>query len=303
LSAAAGALLWGTLGPAAATLGDDELIAAGCGRLLVGAAVLVSLAGGRRAFSGWTRRDLRPVLVGGLGLAGFQAAYFDAVALVGVATSTAIGIGFSPVIAGLVAAVRSRRLPGPGLLGGMLVAVIGLLLVVFGGGAVLGTDPVGLGLSVVAAALFAIQAMSIEVLASRRSGTSAVAGLFLVGAVLLLPVAVSTAPYTLFSLENLWVVLYVGAVSGGLAYWLFARGVRRLGAAAAVTISLLEPAAAAVIAMVLLGEALGAVQAVGIALVCAAVPLVALRPRGALQQGPRRRREEHETASGTELSR
>lgn len=128
----------------------------------------------------------------------------------------------------------------------------------------------GLAFSIAAAALVALQAMAIETLTARHSGTVAVTGIFTVGAVALLPVALFTAPASLFTVDRLSVVVYVGAIGGGLAYWLFARGVRRLGAAAAVTISLLEPAGAAVIAVLVLGESLTALQFAGVVAVCAA---------------------------------
>jgi hypothetical protein len=67
-----------------------------------------------------------------------------------------------------------------------------------------------------------------------------------------------------------------------------------------------------VIAMVFLGESLGAVQAVGIALVCAATPVIALGPRASEPVGRRivipdtlhaTGEEEHEAPSRTECCR
>jgi DME family drug/metabolite transporter len=78
-------------------------------------------------------------------------------------------------------------------------------------------------------------------------------------------------------------------VTTGLSYWLFARGIRHIGAAAAVTITLLEPAAAAVIAAVALHEELSAGQWVGIVLIGTAITITgrtakASKPTGADHQ-------------------
>lgn len=275
MSAAAGALLWGTIGPTATTLADDELLGAGSGRLLVGALTLCLLAGGKRVLVGWGRLDLRPALMGGLALAGFQVCYFEAVAHAGVATSTAVSIGLAPLVAGLISALRARALPGAGLLIGMVLAIAGVMLVTFGDGSSIRMNPAGLAFAVVAAVLFALQSIAIEVLTSRHTGPRAVAALFTVGALALLPIAAFTAPSSLFAVDRLVVVVYIGAIGGGLAYWLYARGVRRLGASAAVTVSLLEPAGAAVIAMVVLGESLTPFQLAGVVVVCAATVAIA----------------------------
>lgn len=275
-SAAAGALLWGTIGPAASTFSNDELLGAGCGRLLVGSLALFLLSGGIRALKGWALLDVRPALMGGLALAGFQVCYFEAVAHAGVATSTAVSIGLAPLITGLIGALRARAFPGTGLLIGMGLAITGVLLVTFGDGSSIRMNPAGLALAVIAAVLFALQSVAIETLSSRHTGPRAVGALFAVGALVLLPVSVFTAPSNLFAGDRLAVVVYIGAIGGGLAYWLYATGVRRVGASAAVTISLLEPACAAVIAMVFLRESLTAFQLAGVIVVCAATVAIAL---------------------------
>jgi DME family drug/metabolite transporter len=71
-------------------------------------------------------------------------------------------------------------------------------------------------------------------------------------------------------------LLYLGIVAAGISYWLFAHGIRHLGAPAAVTISLLEPASAAAIAALVLHEPVGPAQWLGIALICGAILLTAI---------------------------
>jgi DME family drug/metabolite transporter len=258
------------------SLANDDRLATSAGRLFLGAATLLALGGGRRVFAGWHRSDRRALAVGTLGLAGFQLAYPEAVALGGVATTTAISIGLAPVMTGIRAAVAAKRGPSPVWLVGSATALVGLVLLAFGLGSAGPTgNLLGVVLSAVAACCFSLQAIGIEQLSKRRSEASATAAIFSAAAVVLLPVTLFEATqHSLLTVHYLTVVSYLGVVTGGLAYWLFARGIRSLGAAAAVTISLLEPVAAAVIAVALLGEHLSGAQFVGIGLICVAIILI-----------------------------
>ena len=277
-SAVSGALLWGTLGPVAAMLDGQERLAAGGIRLFLGALTMVVLGAGRMSAREWRRADLAPLSVGAVGVAGFQVAYFGAVGSGGVAVSTAVGIGLSPVFTGVWAAVRDRRRPSAVWLASTVVAVAGLALLAFGGGAQVQVSVVGLLLSVVAAVCFSMQVGSIHRLATRHGEAAALTAMFGIGAGLLVPTTVLAATPELFSPENTLRVVYLGVVITGVAYWLFSRGVRDLGAAAATTISLLEPVGAAVIAATLLGEHVSPVQWGGIAAICGAVLAISLVP-------------------------
>ncbi|WP_198047072.1 DMT family transporter [Kutzneria sp. 744] len=272
-SAAAGALLWGTLGPVAALIGPGDRVAAGGIRLAIGALVLFAVAKGRPLRSRWTRADLGPLVGGAVGIAGFQVAYFGAIGSAGVAVSTAVGIGLSPVFTGLWTAVKNRRRPGAGWSVGTATAVGGLCLLAFANGAGTTFSLAGLGLSVLAAAFFSGQAVSIQALTARHGDATALTGILALGALLMAPVIAVTATGNLLTPQGVSGVAYLGVVTTGMSYWLFARGIRHIGAAAAVTITLLEPAAAAVIAAVALHEQLTAGQWAGIVMIGAAITI------------------------------
>ena len=274
-AAAGGALLWGTIGPVATLFTSDELLPAGGARLAVGAVTLVAL-GGRPLTRAWRRRDVGPLLAAAVGLAGFQLSYFAAVDAGGVAVSTAVAIGLAPVLTGLWTAFAERRPPSRWWLAGTALAAVGLCLLTFAGGAAVTLSPKGLALSTVAAACFSLQALAIKRLTDHHRDTTALAAIFTVAALLLLPVTLATATPTLLSGRAVLTLLYLGIVAAGVAYWLFAHGIRHLGAPAAVTISLLEPAGAAAIAALVLHEAVGPAQWLGIALICGAIVLTAL---------------------------
>lgn len=275
-SAAGGATLWGTLGPVASLLTSEERLAAGGIRLVVGALTLLVLAGGRMRLPDWHHRDLLPLAGGAIGVAGFQFTYFEAVGSSGVAVSTAVGIGLSPILTGAWTALSTRRRPSTGWLAGTLLAAGGLVLLAFGGGATATVSPAGLSLSVLAAGFFSLQAVSMHALTTRHPGPAILAAMFTLGAILLTPVTLTTATTGLLTGKALACLLYLGVVTSGFAYWLFGRGIRHLGAPTAVTISLLEPAGAAVIAALLLHEHVAPAQWLGISLICGAITLVGI---------------------------
>ncbi|MEO6084828.1 MAG: EamA family transporter, partial [Umezawaea sp.] len=273
--AAGGALLWATIGPVATLFTSDEVLPAGGVRLAVGAVALLAL-GGRPLTRAWQRRDVAPLLGAAVGLAGFQLSYFAAVEVGGVAVSTAVAIGLAPVLTGLWTALAERRAPSRWWLAGTALAAVGLCLLTFAGGAEVTPSPAGLALSTVAAACFSLQALAIKRLTDHHRDTTALSAMFALAALLLLPVTLATATPTLLSGRAVLSLLYLGVVASGIAYWLFAHGIRHLGAPAAVTISLLEPAGAAVIAALVLHEPVGPAQWVGIGLVCGAIVLTAV---------------------------
>ena len=102
---------------------------------------------------------------------------------------------------------------------------------------------------------------------------------FALAAILLVPVLVTADPGDLASLEGLTLALYLGAVPTALAYVLFARGLRRLGAGETATLTLAEPLTAAALGAIVLGERPGALAVVGAALVLAGLVALALPGR------------------------
>lgn len=276
-SAVAGALLWGTMGPVAALLTDRDRLAVAGFRMALGALTLLLV--GRVRWRRWARRDVLPLVIGAVGMAGFQLSYFAAVGVSGVAVATAVSIGLAPVCTGLSSAVVERRWPSAAWLVGTAAAIVGLMLLALGDGSGVRVSVVGLLLSVVAAACFSAQVYSIQALAGRHGDAGALAAMFAGAAILLVPSTILTVSGGLFVGRDLVCLLYLGIVISGGAYWLFSHGVRWLGAAAAVTISLLEPAGAAVIAALLLGQRLALAQWLGIVVICGAVLVVGLGGR------------------------
>ncbi|MHA3020625.1 EamA family transporter [Mycobacterium sp. BMJ-28] len=280
LCAASGALLWGTLGPVVSAWSRMGSEATALARSAVAAVTLGLLAWGGITAKGLLRDHWRALLTGGVGLAGFQYAYFSAVAQAGVAVSTVISIGVAPILTGVWTWVTSRRLSAAWVLATAL-ACAGLALLVLGAG--MGTlSATGIACSVSAAACFSAQALAIESIEPRWPTSASLAWMFAIASAIMLPTGG-------FALASSWhvglgeasAVLYLGVVTAGVAYWLFSRGVQVIGAPAAVTISVLEPAGALLLAVVFLGEHQTPLQWLGTALLIGCIPIIARSARAA----------------------
>jgi DME family drug/metabolite transporter len=108
------------------------------------------------------------------------------------------------------------------------------------------------------------------------------AATFGTGAVLLVPVLLAEGVAWLATPGGLALALYLGAIPTALAYVLFARGLRSLGAGETATLTLVEPVTATVLGAVVLGERPGAVAIAGAALVLGGLLVLAA---GARQRG------------------
>jgi drug/metabolite transporter, DME family len=75
------------------------------------------------------------------------------------------------------------------------------------------------------------------------------------------------------------VTLYLGAVATGFGYILYARGLRSTPVTTATTLTLAEPAVAAVLGVFVLGEHLGPVALSGLVLLAAGLLLLMLPAR------------------------
>lgn len=103
------------------------------------------------------------------------------------------------------------------------------------------------------------------------------AAVFGTGALLLAPLFAVVSLDGLVTPGGITLALYLGVVPTGLAYILFARGLRRIGAGETATLTLAEPVTAAALGLDALGERPGAVAACGAALVLAGLAVLAVR--------------------------
>jgi DME family drug/metabolite transporter len=284
------ATLWGTTGTARA-LGPDDAspTAVGAARLVVGGALLVAAArwaglGASRPTGSATVRSAEPggarlrLLVAAAAMAAYQPLFFGGVARTGVAVGTVVGIGSSPVFAGVLGiAVRGER-PGGRWLAATALALAGTALLV-GTGSSDDVDPTGIALALGAGLAYAVYVLASKLALDRGwAPDKLTVWVFGYAGLMLVPVALVAGIAPLLTPGGLLMVAHLGVVTVALAYVLFGRGLHGVGVGAAGTLTLAEPATAAVLGVVVVGERFGAATAAGIALIGAGlVVLVAQR--------------------------
>ncbi|WP_245623011.1 EamA family transporter [Spirillospora albida] len=281
----AAACLWGTTGTVRTFADGASDLSVAAVRIVVGGAVLLALAALTRG------ADLRRLLcrraswpalaLGAAAIAVYQTAFFAAVARTGVAAGTVVTIGSAPAFAGLIAVLSRRSAPSGRWLLATAGAVAGCAALA-GGGRDAGVEPAGILLALLSGSAYAVYASVASGLITRGGHDRAVAAaLFGAAAVLLLPVLALTPAGWAATGTGVLIACYLGVLTTGGGYLLFARGLRTTPATTATTLTLAEPAVAAVLGVAVLGERLGAVAAGGLALMAASLLLLVMpaRPR------------------------
>lgn len=270
-------VLFGTAGTAQA-LGPTGVppVVAGILRIQVGAVALLvamPLVGARRAaLPGLWRRP--QILVTAAGAALYQPLFFGAVSSVGVALGTLVAVGSEPVFAGLLGWAALRHRPTLGWFAATAVAVAGLAL--RSSGSLGGGDPAGLALALGAGLCSACYTVAAKHQLDR--GATAVevpAASFALGGLLLLPLLAGQPLGGLLAPGGVALVLYLGVATMAVANVLLARGIHGLPPGPAATLMLTDPVVATLLGVVVLGESLGPVAALGVALVLAGLVLQA----------------------------
>jgi DME family drug/metabolite transporter len=271
----AASTLWGTVGTAQAlaAVGADPPVV-GAARLAVGAVALLAVgaaAGGLRG--AWAPGMRRWTVAAGLATAVYQAAFFAAVDRTGVALGTLVALATAPILCGVLAREALPR----GWAAATACAVTGCALLL-APGADGGADALGVALALVAGACYAVYTVSAKrLLTAGVEPLSVLAGSVATGALVLAPVLVGGAS-GLATARGVALVAWLGLVATALGYVLFARGLRRVPAALAGTLSLAEPLTASVLGVVVLGERPSSGAAAGAALLAVGLVLAATRP-------------------------
>jgi len=278
------ALLWGTTGTAQAfaPAGFDPTVI-GALRLLIGGAALLLLAGCRGEIAPLREWRLKPLLLAGLFTAGYQLCFFAAVARTGVAVGTIVGIGSSPIAAGLLGLLFRGERPSRRWLLATVLAIAGCTLLGLGDGRVR-VDPLGIALALGAGASYAAYTLAIKGLLDEHSPNAVMALVVCVGALLMSPLLFGRDLGWLLQPRAIAVVLHLGLATMALSYWLFARGLQLVPVATAVTLSLAEPMTASMLGIFVLGEVLSLRAFGGIGLIFTGLLLLAL-PVGMVRFG------------------
>jgi len=275
---AAGAL-WGTTGTAQALAPPGATPAAvGALRLALGGAGLLAVALLRGELRQAGRLPGRAVVAAAVTVAAYQVCFFSGVSLTGVALGTVVGIGSSPVWAGLLAWLTGGGRPARRWVLATGLAVAGVILLIAGGRSLQVNVP-GVMLALAAGASYAIFASAGKRLLESASPDAVMAVVFGLAALLLSPILLQSDIGWVGTPRGAAVALHLGLLATTLSYLLFARGLRSLPAPTAVTLSLAEPLTAAGLGLLVLQERLSLAALLGGGLLLAGLISLSWQPR------------------------
>ena len=275
---AAGAL-WGTTGTAQALAPPGATPAAvGALRLALGGAGLLAVALLRGELRQAGRLPGRAVVAAAVTVAAYQVCFFSGVSLTGVALGTVVGIGSSPVWAGLLAWLAGGGRPARRWVLATGLAVAGVILLIAGGRTLRVSLP-GVMLALAAGASYAIYASASKRLLESASPDAVMAVVFGLAALLLAPILLRSNLAWVGTPRGAAVALHLGLLATTLSYLLFARGLRSLPAPTAVTLSLAEPLTAAGLGLLVLQERLTLAGVLGGGLLLAGLISLSWQPR------------------------
>lgn len=279
------AILWGTTGTAATFADGVGPLAIGAVSLGVGGLLQAAIAGPdlRRALP-LLRQHRGLVLMGGAAVFTYPLTFYSSMHLAGVAVGTVISLASAPLAAGVIEWVAGGRRPGGWWAGAAGLGITGaaLISVTSGGGDATAPLPetlAGIGLGLVAGVSYALYAwVAFRLIVAGAGRAAAMGSVFGVGGTLLIPVLLLTGAPILDSAQNLAVAAYLSLVPMFLGYVLFGYGLTRLSPSTATTVTLLEPAVAALLAVLVVGERLAPLGWVGVVLIGLVLAILALAP-------------------------
>jgi DME family drug/metabolite transporter len=229
-------------------------------------------------------------------MAGYQAAYFTAVTMTGIAVTALVAICSAPIMIAMLAPLALGERLTTRIVLALALGVGGTALLVAGPAGGPAPPPrffLGAGLALTAGLAYALYVIVAKRSLARSAPLPLTAMTFAAAALLMLPsLAWTRAPVSQLLRGWPW-LLYLGAVATAGAYAIYALGLRRVPASVAGVVTLLEPLTATLLGVLLFGERLGATGALGAVMLLGAIGLLCL------EGGPRpRSRRDPESGEG-----
>lgn len=277
-------ILWGTTGTAATFVPEIGPLAIGAAALGIGGILQALIAiPALRASKTQLRANLPLIALGALAVAIYPLAFYSSMHLAGVALGSVVSLASAPLASGVLerfvqGAPLSRwwmLAAGLGVTGSTLLCFSKMAHDPAGAGATIG----GIALGLVAGVTYACYSWCAQRLMSQGVSRAASMGaVFGTGGTLLMPVLFLTGAPILASPQALAVIVYMALIPMFLGYLLFGYGLARLSASTATTITLSEPAVAAVLAVVIVGERLRGMGWAGLGVIAIALVVLAIAP-------------------------
>ena len=264
----------------------SSALGVGFGRIAVGAIALAAIAArwDPRGVSAVLRLERPPAICAAVATAIYQAAFFSAVALTGVALGTVVALGSAPIFTGALAFLVAGEHPEPrwGIATGLAVGGCTLILAPWGAGA-REVSSLGVALALLSGFTYGLYTVSARRLLLRNASPLGVLTVTLGGGALLLAPLVALLAAAgrvtirpLFSLGGVCMLAWLGVITVAAAYGLYATGLRRVRAATVGSLALGEPLTASLLGFIVLGERPGTAALAGAALLGCGLVLLAL---------------------------
>lgn len=284
------AVSWGTTGATTTFLVRDTAMSPlviGVARLALAALVLLALAR-RKGSLAIARADVVPCIAMGASMAVFQAGYFSAVVLVGVALTALIAICSAPLMIAVLARLTLGERLSARAVTALIIGVIGTALLISGSrgfAGVGGRFAAGVAFALAAGLSYAAYVVIAKASLARTAPLPLATVTFVAGTVWLSPVLL-WIDVSGSQLATGWPsLLYLGVVTTGLAYAAYTTGLTTVSAAGAGMVSLLEPLTATLLGVALFGERLGPMGLTGALLLVSAVAvLIREETRGGIRR-------------------
>ncbi|KAA9394263.1 EamA/RhaT family transporter [Kocuria coralli] len=275
------AVLWGTTGTAATFAPEVSPIAIGSaamgiGGLLQALIALPALRRDRSVLSG----NMGLVAVGAFAVVVYPLTFYSSMHLAGVAIGTVVSLASAPLASGVLELLLDRRRLSPRWIAAAGLGITGSTLLCVAKAAQPSASAAetlaGIGLGLLAGASYALYSWAVHRLLGQGAARgSAMGSVFGLGGLMLLPVLLVTGGPLLDSPGNLAVGAYMAVVPMFLGYLLFGVGLTRVRPSTATTITLSEPAVAALLAIVVVGERLSLLGWTGLAVLALALGVLA----------------------------
>jgi len=283
--------LWGTTGTAATFAPDAGPLAIGAAALGIGGLLQAAIAvPALRSARGQLRANAGLVAVGALAVAIYPLAFYSSMHLGGVAIGTVVSLASAPLASGLLERLLERRALSRWW---MLAAFLGIagsaLLCMSRAGEASASAPgtiASIALGLVAGTTYAVYSWVVHQLMQQGVGRAASMGaVFGAGGALLVPVLLVTGAPLVASPSSFAVAAYMALIPMFAGYFLFGFGLARVRPSTATTLTLAEPAVAAVLAVLVVGERLSVLGWAGLSVIGAALVVLAFAPANVEAEG------------------
>ena len=282
----AASVLWGTTGTAAAQAPLVSPLALGAAAMGLGG--LLRAATARRAVLAHRtglRHQWLTLAVSACAVGVYPLAFYSSMRLAGVAVGTVVSIGSAPTAAALVERLVAHQPLSRRWTLGATVGVVGVVALAAGQAGPAGPASgeahrlLGILLALLAGITYAIYSWgATRIMRSGVPPDPVMGAVFGLGGLLLLPVLLATGAPIVHSVHSLAVAAYMAVIPMFLGYVLFGRGLAATSASTATAVSLLEPAVATVLALLVLRERLALVAWAGMAAIAVSLLILTFPP-------------------------